>query len=339
MPQSRNEVVAEGGGRAEVVQHFGHPQVGVGIEAFGKFVALIAQVGFDFEFHAVAVAYAVVQAAAEFPAQAFFGQVGDVPHHAGDAQPAARDGVEAAVVAFVEVGVGDDGLAGNVVEGDVLRRQAGGGGNHQRVPHAVGVVYRPLQCLHAAQAAADDGRPLADAEAVGQQSLAVDPVFYGNDGEVRAVFLSVFGVGAQRAGAAGTAAQVVEPDNEEAVGVHGFAGADHAVPPAGVFVVGVVAAGNVVVAGEGVADQYGVGFVGVECAVGFHHQIEARQGLAVLQDKRLFERDFFGRYQPYAVGGGHNVCAGEGKGRIITAFVFAWLFQTAFLAGCMFLFY
>ena len=105
------------------------------------------------------------------------------------------------------------------------------------------------------------------------------------------------------------------------------------------FVVGVVAAGDVVVAGEGVADQYGVGFVGVERAVGFHHQIEARQGLAVLQDKRLFERDFFGRYQPYAVGGGHNVCAGEGKGRIITAFVFAWLFQTAFLAGCMFLFY
>ena len=102
-----------------------------------------------------------------------------------------------------------------------------------------------------------------------------------------------FRVGAQRAGAAGAAAQVVEPDNEEAVGVHGFAGADHAVPPAGVFVVGVVAAGDVVVAGECVADQYGVGFVGVECAVGFHHQIEARQGLAVLQDKRLFERDFF----------------------------------------------
>jgi len=41
LPQCRNEVVAEGGGGAEVVQHFGHPQVGVGIEAFGKFVALI----------------------------------------------------------------------------------------------------------------------------------------------------------------------------------------------------------------------------------------------------------------------------------------------------------
>ena len=45
--------------------------------------------------------------------------------------------------------------------------------------HAIGVSDGPLQGLHAAEAAADHGGPLLDAQQVGQTRLAVYPVFHG----------------------------------------------------------------------------------------------------------------------------------------------------------------
>ena len=124
---------------------------------------------------------------------------------------------------------------------------------------------------------------------VGQQGLRTHPIFYGHHREIGTVGLAGGRVGAQRAAAAGAAAQVVEPDHEKAVGIHRFIGADHVVPPAGVFVVRMMAAGHVVRAGQGVANQDGVGLIGIECAVGFSNQIKTGQRVAVLQGKGLFE--------------------------------------------------
>ncbi len=52
--------------------------------------------------------------------------------------------------------------------------------------YAVRVSDGPLQGLHAAQAAADDGCPLADAQHVGEARLAVHPVFHGQHRKVGA---------------------------------------------------------------------------------------------------------------------------------------------------------
>ncbi|EEG23330.1 hypothetical protein EIKCOROL_02052 [Eikenella corrodens ATCC 23834] len=124
---------------------------------------------------------------------------------------------------------------------------------------------------------------------VGQHGLRAYPIFYGHHREIGTVGLAGGWIGAQRAAAAGAAAQIVEPDHEKAVGIHRFIGADHVVPPTGVFVVRMMAAGHVVRAGQGVANQDGVGLIGIECAVGFSNQIKTGQRVAVLQGKGLFE--------------------------------------------------
>ena len=133
------------------------------------------------------------------------------------------------------------------------------------------------------------------------------PVAHGDDGKGRAVGFAGGGVGAGGTGAAGAAAEVVEGDNEKFVGVYGFAAANHAVPPAGVFVVCTVAAGGVVGAGKGVADEDGVGFVFVGRAVGFGDEVKAGERAAVLQGERVFKRDGLGGDEGVAVdvhGGG-----------------------------------
>ena len=68
-------------------------------------------------------------------------------------------------MAAVEIGVGDDGAAGDLVEGDVLGGEVGRAGHHDGVTHALGVLQGPGQRLHAAEAAAHHGRQRLDAQA------------------------------------------------------------------------------------------------------------------------------------------------------------------------------
>jgi hypothetical protein len=88
-----------------------------------------------------------------------------VPDHPRQHQAALGDHALFLERTAMEVRVGEDGLARHFVEGDVLRRQLGCRGDGQAVAHAVRVGDGPLQRLHAAQAAADHGGPLADAQA------------------------------------------------------------------------------------------------------------------------------------------------------------------------------
>src|SRR5690606_41245864 len=53
--QGPGQVAAVGGRRVEVVQRLGHQQVGVGVEAPGELLALVAQVALDLELDAVEV--------------------------------------------------------------------------------------------------------------------------------------------------------------------------------------------------------------------------------------------------------------------------------------------
>jgi len=83
------------------------------------------------------------------------------------------------------------------------------------------------------------------------------------------------------------AAEDVGADDEVAVGIEGFAGADEVIPPAGFAVGEGVDAGAVVVAREGVADEDGVGAGGVQATVGFVAEGEAGEGGAVVAGEGL----------------------------------------------------
>lgn len=86
-----------------------------------------------------------------------------------------------------------------------------------------------------------------------------------------------------------TYAEVDKADDEVAVGIERPAGADDVVPPADVVRCVGVMAGDVVVAGERVADENGVRLGGVERAVGLVDQIVGRQSATAAQVQRLVE--------------------------------------------------
>ncbi|MCY1391568.1 hypothetical protein D9M71_64140 [compost metagenome] len=300
-----------GGGRVEVVQRLGHQQVGIGVEAPGELLALVAQVAFHLEFHAVEVVVELLalQPAAEFLAHGIVRQVGDVPHHACQHQAALGDHALFLEMAAVEIRVGEDGLAGHLVEGDVLCRELGRRGDGQAVAHALGVADGPLQGLHAAEAATDHGGPLLDAEDVGQARLAVDPVFHRHHREVGAERRAGGRVDAGRAGRAVAAAEVVEADDEELQGIDGLARADAAVPPARLAVVHAVVAGGVVMAGQRMADQHRVAALCIQFAVGFIDQFVVAQAAATGQCQRFAEALHAGADQADGIcgnGGGHR---------------------------------
>ena len=226
-----------------------------------------------------------------------------MPNHPRQHQAALGDHAGFLERTAVEVRVGQDRLARHFVEGDVLRRQLGGRGDGQAMAHAIGVSDGPLQGLHAAEAAADHGGPLLDAQPVGPARLAVDPVFHGQYREVGAEGLAGFRVEAAGAGRAVAAAEVVQADHKELVGIDGLAGADAAVPPAGLALVDVVEARGVMMAGQGVADQHGVARRGVQLAVGFIDQVVGWQRTSAGQGQRFAEVRHLGHDQSNRIGG------------------------------------
>ena len=277
--------------RVEVVERARDQQVGVGVEVLAELVALVAQVALDLELDVLrrVAEAAVAQLAAELGLHRVVGQVRDVADHARHAQPARRHHAVAVVVAAVEVGVGDDGAARHLVERDVLRRQIRRRRHRDAVAHALRMAQRPGQRLHAAQAAADHRGELGNAQRVDQARLRIDPVLDRHHRKVGAVRLAGGRVGVHRPGRAEARAQVVDADDEEAVGVQRLAGPHQVVPPALLPLCVVVAAGDMVAGVQRMAHQHRVAGVGVERAVGLVDQRVVRQRRAAAQRQRLLE--------------------------------------------------
>ena len=189
----------------------------------------------------------------------------------------------------MEFGIGQDRRARDLVEGDVLRREIGRGGDDQRVADALRVADRPGERLHPAEAPAHHrGEPL-DAEVVGEARLGIDPIFDRDDGKIGAPRLSGRGVDRRRPGRAEAAAEIIDTDRKKTRRVDRLARTHHIVPPplacrlAGVF------PGDVVRRVERVADEDRVGAFGIERAIRLVHQFERRQRGARRESERVAE--------------------------------------------------
>ena len=148
-----------------------------------------------------------------------------------------------------------------------------------------------MACIPPKTAAEDRGE-CSNAEGVGEHGLGSHPVLDRHGGERRPVRVPGCGIDGTRSGAAVTAAEVVQTDDEAAVRVDGLAGAYAHVPPTGFVVLHAVIAGRVMVSGQGVADQNSVRFVGVERSVGLVDDLEIRQPDTALQIDRTETRGF-----------------------------------------------
>ena len=116
------------------------------------------------------------------------------------------------------------------------------------MPHPFRKIKRPLQGLHAAEAAAGHCGKLVYAEVVRQPYLRLDPVFHGHDRETRAIAFSRPGIHAGRTGGAMTAAKIIHANHKKLFGIDGLAGTDHIVPPADALGIIVIISRNMVVA-------------------------------------------------------------------------------------------
>ena len=250
--------------------HVDDAEVGVGVESFGELFALMEHVALegvaDLEpgEHFLFVDQLPPRTSLE-GVEMNEGLVGD---HAGEGE--ADAGVFAlVVVAAVEVPV--------VLDGEDLFKEdepvEDGGFESARdgddVANLFGIAGRKGQSEEAAHGGSDDGVKLLDAEVVEERDLGFDEVGDGNVGKGGAKGLACFRVDVGGAGAAVASAEVVGADDEEAVGIDGFAGADHFVPPAVVEFLGPIRTAfgglrmgtrNVMGSREGVEKEDGVGF-------------------------------------------------------------------------------
>ena len=275
----------------EVVQRTRDQQIGVGIEVLAELVALVTQIALDLELdvlRGVAQA-AVAQLATELGLHRVVGQVRDVADHARHTQPAGRHHAVTVVVTAVKIGVGDDGASRDLVERDVLSRQVGRRSHRDAMTHTQRMAQRPRQRLHAAQAAANHRSQPANAQRIDQARLSIDPVLDRHHRKVGAVGLAGRGMGVHRSGRAKAGAQVVDADDEEAVGVQRLAGAHQVVPPTFSGGCIVVAAGHMVAGVQRVAHQHRVAGVAVQHAIGLVDQRVVRERRAAAQRQRLLE--------------------------------------------------
>ena len=213
-------------------------------------------------------------------------QIGDVSAHARDGQSFGRSPALFQVAAGAPFRIGHHGLAADLVEGDILGRMPRAGCDRQGGEDTLGIARAPLQHLHAAHGAAEHAEQAVDAEPVEQHGLGAHHVADRDEREIHRPRPAGRRIGRGRAGRAHAAADDIGADNEEPPRIDRLAGADHGLPPAG-LARDRVDVGDVLVAGQRVADENGVGAVGVELAIGLVGDLPGSQRGARIEGERL----------------------------------------------------
>ena len=275
----------------EQVHRARNSEVGVGVEAANEGAALMVQVALHLELVAEQGGRALAQAAAEFAGERFLGDVGDVGRHACHGEAAGRYDSVLLVASAVPIRVGEDGLAPDLMESDVLRRVQRCGGDHGGGADAPGIGRGPLKDLHPAHAAADDAEQALDAEMLDEAGLGADHVADRDRGELGSPGLTARRLArleGLRPARSHAAAEDVRADNEVAVRVDGTPGAHDALPPPGAAR-DRVRSRDILIPGQGVADEDGVASAGIEAAVGLISDSELGKALAGLEQKSVRE--------------------------------------------------
>ena len=194
------------------------------------------------------------------------------------------------IAPVMPVRIGHHGLPAEFVKRDVLRRMACRAGDRQRREHALRIGGGPLQHLHAAHRAADHAEQRLDAEPVEQHGLRAHHVGNGDDRKIQPPGLAGGRIGRGRTGRAHAAADHVRADDEVSVGIERPAGTDHDFPPAGLAGQR-MHIGDVLIAGQRMADQNGVGAIGIEFAIGLIGDLERREIDAAIELQRLVDAE------------------------------------------------
>ena len=119
--------------------------------------------------------------------------------HTCDSEPVSGN-FAGIILTVLEVLILCDSVAGNGVESYALSGEPGRGSDEDHAADLVGVAYRPIEALHAAHAAARDGKQFVDAEMLDELLLNVDHVADGDHRELEPVWFAGFWVGAAGAG-------------------------------------------------------------------------------------------------------------------------------------------
>ena len=209
-----------------------------------------------------------------------------MPRHPRHAEPAMRMGALFEVTSTVPVRIGHHRLPAEFVERDVLRRMARAARDGQRREHAIWIGGGPLQRLHAAHRTPGHAEQRLDAEAIEQHCLGPHHVRYRDDRKIQSPHFAGGGIGRCGPGRAHAAADHIGANDEVAVGVQRAAGTDHGFPPAG-LAGHRMDVGDVLIAGQRVADQNGVGTVGIELTIDLIGDLEWRQIDAAIELQRL----------------------------------------------------
>ena len=272
------------GGDVEIIHRPRQIEIAVGVEPLDKGRALVAQIAFDLEIGVERKRrqLAILHPPPELAVQRGVRQIGDMRGHPRHAEPAMRVGALLEIAPMVPIRIGHHGLTAEFVKRDVLRRMARAAGNRQSREHPFRIGRRPLQRLHAAHRSADHAEQRIDAQPIDQHGLRAHHVGNGDDGKIQPPHLAGGRIGRGRAGRAHAAADHVRADDEIFVGIERTAGTDHGLPPAG-LAGHRMHIGDVLIAGQRMADQNGVGAIGVEFAIGLVGDLERRKVDAAIE--------------------------------------------------------
>ena len=155
---------------------------------------------------------------------------------------------------------------------------------------ALGIAGRPLQDLHATHGPASDAGQGGDTQVIQQHRLRADHVPDGDDGELKPIGLAGRRVDVMRPARAHAPADDIGADDLEAVRIDRQARPDHRRPPSGL-------AGNrmrarrILVAGQRVAKQHGIGLVGVQAPESLPRNRQRRDAPTGVQRQMLRGRE------------------------------------------------
>jgi hypothetical protein len=209
-----------------------------------------------------------------------------VRRHARNREALARARSFLEILSVPPFRIGHDRLPPHFVKCNILRGVPRRGRNRNGRKDAILEAVGPFQHMHSAHGAADDAEQVPDAELLHQHRFGPHHVRDGNDREIEPVGLFRRRICRRRPGGPHAAPYMIGANHVQPVGVDRLSGADHRLPPAGLACHRVLV-GHVLIPGQRMCNEHGVGSLRVQLAVCLVGQRERRKRHAAVELERL----------------------------------------------------